>query len=130
MARPLLEGNTMKHFHPQPPAAEPMVDARQAASLLNLPAYYFTKPRCRASKRIPHYRVAGWFVSACRSSSHGQPRWEALMSDYRVRISVRNARLLCAIEQAGHRPGLSSPMQLASATAGRCCPTSISRAHR
>ena len=57
VARPLLEGNTMKHFQPQPPAAEPMVDARQAASLLNLPAYYFTKPRCRASKRIPHYRV-------------------------------------------------------------------------
>lgn len=27
------------------------------------------------------------------------------MSDYRVRISVRNARLLSAIEQAGHRPG-------------------------
>lgn len=27
------------------------------------------------------------------------------MSDYRVRISVRNARLLRAIEQAGHRPG-------------------------
>lgn len=27
------------------------------------------------------------------------------MSDFRVRISVRNARLLRAIEQAGHRPG-------------------------
>lgn len=27
------------------------------------------------------------------------------MSDYRVRISVRNARLLRAIEQAGYRPG-------------------------
>ncbi len=27
------------------------------------------------------------------------------MSDYRIRISVRNARLLRAIEQAGHRPG-------------------------
>lgn len=27
------------------------------------------------------------------------------MSDYRVRISVRNARLLRAIENAGHRPG-------------------------
>ncbi|TXT26170.1 MAG: hypothetical protein FD131_4287 [Rhodocyclaceae bacterium] len=27
------------------------------------------------------------------------------MSDYRVRITVRNARLLRAIEQAGHRPG-------------------------
>ncbi len=27
------------------------------------------------------------------------------MSDYRVRITVRNARLLRAIENAGHRPG-------------------------
>lgn len=27
------------------------------------------------------------------------------MSDYRVRITVRNARLLRAIEKAGHRPG-------------------------
>ena len=27
------------------------------------------------------------------------------MSDNRVRISVRNARLLRAIERAGHRPG-------------------------
>jgi RNA polymerase sigma factor (sigma-70 family) len=27
------------------------------------------------------------------------------MTDYRVRVSVRNARLLRAIEQAGHRPG-------------------------
>ena len=27
------------------------------------------------------------------------------MSDYRVRITVRNARLLRAIEQVGHRPG-------------------------
>lgn len=34
-----------------------MVGARQAAHLLDLPSYYFTKPRCRASKRIPHYRV-------------------------------------------------------------------------
>jgi DNA-binding CsgD family transcriptional regulator len=30
---------------------------------------------------------------------------EAFMSDYRVRISVRNARLLRAIEQAGYKPG-------------------------
>ena len=41
----------------QASAAEPMVGARQAARLLNLPLYYFTKPRCRISKRIPHYRV-------------------------------------------------------------------------
>ena len=27
------------------------------------------------------------------------------MSDYRLRITVRNARLLRAIEAAGHRPG-------------------------
>ena len=29
------------------------------------------------------------------------------MGDYRVRISVRNARLLRAIEAAGYRPGLA-----------------------
>ena len=27
------------------------------------------------------------------------------MTDYRVRVTVRNARLLRAIERAGHRPG-------------------------
>lgn len=47
----------MNHSHSQAPATEPMVGARQAAHLLDLPSYYFTKPRCRASKRIPHYRV-------------------------------------------------------------------------
>ena len=34
-----------------------MVGARHAAHLLNLPLYYFTKPRARISKRIPHYRI-------------------------------------------------------------------------
>ena len=47
----------MNHIQSQTLAAEPMVGARHAASLLNLPPYFFTKPRCRASKRIPHYRV-------------------------------------------------------------------------
>ena len=47
----------MKHSHSHSPAVEPMMGARQAARLLNLPPYYFTKPRCRASKRIPHYRI-------------------------------------------------------------------------
>ena len=47
----------MNHSYSQAPATEPMVGARQAAHLLDLPPYYFTKPRCRASKRIPHYRV-------------------------------------------------------------------------
>ncbi len=47
----------MNHFFSQAPAAEPMVGARFAAHALNLPLYYFTKPRCRASKCIPHYRV-------------------------------------------------------------------------
>jgi hypothetical protein len=56
MARPLLE-DAMNHFKPQAPVAEPMVGARHAANQLNLPPYYFTKPRCRISKRIPHYRV-------------------------------------------------------------------------
>lgn len=47
----------MNHIQSQTLAAEPMVGARHAASLLNLPPYFFTKSRCRASKRIPHYRV-------------------------------------------------------------------------
>jgi hypothetical protein len=47
----------MNHIQSQAPAAEPMVGARHAAQQLNLPPYYFTKPRCRISKRIPHYRV-------------------------------------------------------------------------
>lgn len=34
-----------------------MVGALQAARILDLPLYYLTKPRSRASKRIPHYRV-------------------------------------------------------------------------
>ena len=47
----------MNHFKSQTPVAEPMVGARHAALLLNLPPYYFTKTRSRISKRIPHYRV-------------------------------------------------------------------------
>ena len=47
----------MNHTQPRALAVEPMVGARHAAHLLNLPLYYFTKPRCRASKCIPHYRV-------------------------------------------------------------------------
>jgi hypothetical protein len=47
----------MNHFYSPAPAVEPMVGALQAARLMNLPLYYFTKPRCRFSKRIPHYRV-------------------------------------------------------------------------
>ena len=48
----------MKHsYSSRPPLAEPMVGARFAADALGLPLYYFTKPRCRVSKRIPHYRV-------------------------------------------------------------------------
>jgi hypothetical protein len=56
VARPVLEDN-MNHTQSQVPVAEPMVGARHVARLLNLPLYYFTKPRCRISKRIPHYRI-------------------------------------------------------------------------
>lgn len=56
LAGPVLE-DAMNHIASHAPEAEPMVGARQAARLLNLPTYYFTKPRCRASKRIPHYRI-------------------------------------------------------------------------
>lgn len=47
----------MNHTQSQAAVAEPMVGARHAARLLNLPPYYFTKPRARVSKRIPHYRI-------------------------------------------------------------------------
>ena len=47
----------MNHTQPRALAVEPMVGARHAAHLLNLPLYYFTKPRSRISKRIPHYRI-------------------------------------------------------------------------
>ena len=47
----------MNHTQSRAPAVEPMVGALQAARLMNLPPYYFTKPRSRVSKRIPHYRV-------------------------------------------------------------------------
>jgi|APTNR8051073442_1049403.scaffolds.fasta_scaffold01166_10 hypothetical protein len=47
----------MNYLHTQAIVAEPMVGARVAALSLNLPLYYFTKPRCRDLKRIPHYRI-------------------------------------------------------------------------
>jgi len=47
----------MKHSLPQPPAVEPMVSARHAARALNLPLYYFTKPKSRQHRQIPFYRI-------------------------------------------------------------------------
>lgn len=47
----------MKHFYSQIQTVEPMVGARHAARTLDLPLYYLTKPRSRAAKRIPYYRV-------------------------------------------------------------------------
>lgn len=47
----------MKDAYSQAPMSEPMIGARQAALALNVPLYYVTKPKCRAAKRIPHYRV-------------------------------------------------------------------------
>lgn len=47
----------MKHSLPKPPCVEPLVDARHAAFALNLPLYYFTKPKSRDAKRIPFYRI-------------------------------------------------------------------------
>jgi len=46
-----------KHPLPQPPAIEPMVDARTAAQAMNLPGYYFTKPASRKARQIPFYRI-------------------------------------------------------------------------
>ena len=47
----------MKHPLPNPLCVEPLVDARHAARALNLPLYYFTKPKSRDAKRIPFYRI-------------------------------------------------------------------------
>ncbi|ODU09054.1 MAG: RNA polymerase subunit sigma-70 [Rubrivivax sp. SCN 71-131] len=44
------------------------------------------------------------------------------MSDYRVRISVRNARLLRAIEQAGHRPGAQFAEEVGISYSGALLP--------
>ena len=39
------------------PAAEPLLDARQAAYHLNLPLYFLTQAAKRKELKIPHYRV-------------------------------------------------------------------------
>ena len=57
VVRTLLEDTPMKHPLPQPPVVEPMVDARHASRALNLPLYYFTKPKSREVKKIPFYRI-------------------------------------------------------------------------
>jgi RNA polymerase sigma factor (sigma-70 family) len=44
------------------------------------------------------------------------------MSDYRIRITVRNARLLRAIEQAGHRPGAQFAEAVGISYAGALLP--------
>ena len=36
---------------------EPMIDAKQAASALRLPYYWFADPAMRARYRIPHYLI-------------------------------------------------------------------------
>jgi len=41
------------------PPSEAMIDARQAATALRLPYYWFSDRKLRASKRIPHYRLGG-----------------------------------------------------------------------
>ena len=47
----------MKQPLAQAPATEPWRNARAAARALDLPLYYFTKPRARRAKRIPHIRI-------------------------------------------------------------------------
>lgn len=47
----------MKHSISQSPVIEPMVDAPHAARALNLPRYYFTKPKSREARKIPFYRI-------------------------------------------------------------------------
>lgn len=38
-------------------AAEPLVDARTAATHLNLPCYYLTNQAKRKALKVPHYRI-------------------------------------------------------------------------
>lgn len=38
---------------------EPMLDAREAASALRLPYYWFSDRTMRARKKIPHYVLGG-----------------------------------------------------------------------
>jgi len=40
-------------------AAEPMIDAKQAAASLRLPYYWFADPAMRSKYRIPHYLLGG-----------------------------------------------------------------------
>jgi hypothetical protein len=39
------------------PGQEPMIDAKQAATALCLPYYWFADPAMRAKYRIPHYLI-------------------------------------------------------------------------
>lgn len=41
------------------PCAEPMVDAKQAATALRLPYYWFADQAMRSKYRIPHYLLGG-----------------------------------------------------------------------
>lgn len=58
MARPLLE-NAIMNDHNTGVAAEPMVDAKQAATALRLPYYWFADQAMRRKYRIPHYLLGG-----------------------------------------------------------------------
>src|SRR5487761_1894689 len=53
--------------------------------------------------------LVGWCASSCPNLMPGSTvptaQRRRLMGDYRIRITVRNARLLRAIEAAGYRPG-------------------------
>lgn len=57
VGQPLLEKLIMTENPIQPvaPIGEPMVDARHACYALNLPLYWFSDPKMREKKRIPHY---------------------------------------------------------------------------
>ena len=46
------------HTHPIT-GAEPMIDAKQAASALRLPYYWFADQAMRTKYRIPHYLMGG-----------------------------------------------------------------------
>ena len=61
VAGPLLENTAMTDNTPSQPdvAVEPMIDAKQAATTLRLPYYWFADHTMRAKYHIPHYLLGG-----------------------------------------------------------------------
>lgn len=51
--------NPLPQINDMNTVAQPMTDAKQAASALQLPYYWFSDPKMRAKYSIPHYLMGG-----------------------------------------------------------------------